>query len=78
MPEEMMVGEWLYWIERDENALGEGICTQILRPTSMPQHENSCPSVTSQVGGKMPKFSVSLVEILPNRVKSHLSSRSLR
>ena len=31
---------------------------QISRSTSVPQCKNSCPSVTSQVGGKIPKFSV--------------------
>ena len=36
---------------------GEGVGMQIWRPTSVPQHENSCPSITSQVGHKMPKFS---------------------
>ena len=30
---------------------------QLSRPMSEPQHENCCPSVTSQVVGKMPKIS---------------------
>ena len=36
---------------------GEGVSAQILRPMSVPQCENSYPSVTSQVVGKMLKFS---------------------
>ena len=36
---------------------GEGTSMQLSRLTSEPQCENSCPSVTSQVVGKMPKIS---------------------
>ena len=56
-PEQMMLGEGLQWVERDKKALEESVSVQILRQTSVPQHENSCPSVTSQVLGKMPKCS---------------------
>ena len=37
---------------------GEGVSVQILRLTSVPQCKNSFPSVTSQVVGKVPKFSI--------------------
>ena len=56
-PEQMVLGEGLWWVEREENVLQEGVSTQLSRPTPVPQHENCCPSVPSQVVGKMPKFS---------------------
>ena len=56
-PEQVMLGEGLPWAEREENAVGKGVSVQILRPTSEPQCENFCFSVTSQIMGKMPKFS---------------------
>ena len=37
--------------------MGKGVSVQIFRPTLEPQHEDSCSSVTSQIVGKMPKFS---------------------
>ena len=41
---------------REENVVGEGISMQLSRLTPVPQHKNSCPSVTSQVVGEMPKI----------------------
>ena len=37
--------------------LMEGTSTQLPRQMPEPQHDISCPSVASQVVGKMPKFS---------------------
>ena len=55
--EQMTLGEGLQWMERKENVLGKGISMQLSRLISVPQHKNSCPIVTSQVVGKMPKIS---------------------
>ena len=55
--EQMMLGEGLQQVEREENVLGKGIHTWLSRPTSEPQYENSYLSVTSQIVSKMPKFS---------------------
>ena len=72
--EQMMVGEGIQWVEREENTLGKGIGTQILRPTSVPQCENSC-QVT---GSSQVRSNFHLVEILAKRKTSHSSSGSLR
>ena len=45
--EQIMLGEGLQQVEREESGLGDVVSVQILKPTSMPQHMNSCPSVTS-------------------------------
>ena len=54
----MMMGEWLHQVGREESVSVEGASMQlprlIVRATSS---TFSCPSVASQVVGKMPKFS---------------------
>ena len=52
-----MVGEGLHWKGREESVLVEGTSTQLPWPMSEPQHKISCPSITSEVVGKMPKIS---------------------
>ena len=56
-PKQMMVVEGLHQVGREESVLVEGASTKLPRPMSEPQCEMSCPSVASQVVGKMPKIS---------------------
>ena len=56
-PKQMMMGDRLCWVGREESVPVEGANTQSPRPMSEPQCDISCPSVTSQVVSKMPKFS---------------------
>ena len=55
--EQMMVGEGLHQVGREESVSVEGASMQLPRLMSEPQHNISCPSIASQVVGKMPKFS---------------------
>ena len=55
--EQMMMGDQLYWVGREESASVEGTNMQLPRPMPEPQHNISCLSVASQVVGKMSKFS---------------------
>ena len=52
-----MVGEWLHEVGREESVLVESASTQLPRLMSESQHNIFCPSVASQVIGKMIKFS---------------------
>ena len=56
-PEQMMVGKWLHWLGREESVSVEGTSIQLPRPMSESQCNISCPSITSQVVGKMLKCS---------------------
>ena len=42
---------------KSRRCVGEGVSMQLSRPASVPQCKSSCPSITSQVVGKMPKIS---------------------
>ena len=56
-PEQMIVGEGLHWVGREESVSVEGTSIQLPRPISETQHKISCPSVASEVVGKMPTIS---------------------
>ena len=56
-PEQMMAGKQLHQVGREESVSVEGAIIQLPRLMSEPQHNTSCPSVASQVVGKMPKCS---------------------
>ena len=54
-PKQMMMGDQLHWVGREESVSVEGINMQL--PMLMPQCDISSLSVASQVVGKIPKFS---------------------
>ena len=56
-PKQVMMGDQLHWVGREESVLVEGAITQLPRQLPVLQCDISCPSVVSQVVGKMPKFS---------------------
>ena len=56
-PEKMMMGDQLNWVGIEKSVLVESTNMQLSRPMLEPQYNISCPSVASQIVGKMPKFS---------------------
>ena len=69
--EQIMLGEGLQWLEREENALGETVSAHILKATPESQFKYSCPRVKCQ-------NLVHLVGITPRREKSYLNSGFLK
>ena len=51
------MGDQLHQVGRGEILLVEGTNMQLPMQMPEPQHDNSCPSVSFQVVGKMPKLS---------------------
>ena len=56
-PKQVLMGDQLHHVGREEIMSVEGMTTQSPRQMPGTQFDISSPSVASQVGGKMPKFS---------------------
>ena len=56
-PEQVMMGDQLCWLGREESVSVVGANMQLPREMPEPQCDISCASVASQVVGKTPKFS---------------------
>ena len=54
--EEVMMGDWLLQVRREESMSVEDGNTQLPRQIPKPQHDISCPIVASKVVGKTPEF----------------------